>query len=44
MLIRADVFIYQNIVINEGKRHLNSLCRIWIVNSCDWDTALCENM
>jgi hypothetical protein len=44
MLISADVLIYQNKIINEGKRHLNSLYRSWIANSCDGDTALCRNM
>jgi len=44
MLVNADVFIYQNKVINEGKCHLNSLWNSWIANSCDGDTALCQNM
>ena len=44
MLILADVFVYQNKVTNEGKPHLNSLYLSWIVNSCDGDTELCQNM
>jgi hypothetical protein len=44
LLISADMFIYQNKIINEAKRHLNSLYCSWIANSCDGDTALCENM
>jgi len=38
------VFIYQNKIINKGKHHLNSLYRSWIVNTCDGDTALSENV
>jgi len=44
MLIKTDVFIYQNKVINEGKHHLNSLYHSWIADSCDGDTALCQNL
>jgi hypothetical protein len=44
MLIKTDVFIYQNKVINEGKHHPHSLYCSWIANSCEDDTALCENM
>jgi len=38
------VFIYQNKIINEGKRHLNSLYCSLIANSCDGDTALSEHV
>jgi hypothetical protein len=33
-----------NKIINEGTRHLNSLNRSWIANSCDGDTALSEHV
>ena len=42
MLICAEVFIYQNKIISEGKHHLNSLYHSWIANSYDGDTALSE--
>jgi hypothetical protein len=44
MLIWADMFVYGNKIINEEKCHFNSLYHSWIVNSCDGDTALCQNM
>jgi len=44
MLIWAEVFIYQNKIISEGKHHLNCLYRSWIANSCDGDTALSERV
>jgi hypothetical protein len=44
MVIWTDVLIYQNKIINEEKHHRNSLYHIWIANSCDDDTALCQNM
>ena len=44
MLIWADVLIYQNKIINEGKRNHNSPYRSWIANSCGGDTAPCQNM
>ena len=44
MLIWADVFIYWNKIINEGKHQLNSLYWSWIANSCDGDTALWEHV
>ena len=44
MLIWAEVFIYQNKIINKGKHHVNSLYRSWIVSTCDGDTALSENV
>ena len=43
MVIRTVVFIYQNKIINEGKRHLNSLYLSGIANSCDRVTALSEH-
>ena len=44
MLISPDVFIFQNKIINEGKRHLNSPYHSWIANSRDGDTALSEHV
>jgi len=44
MLISADVFICQNKIINDGKRHLNRPYRSWIGNSCDGDTAVSKHV
>jgi len=44
MLIRVDVLVYQNEIINDGKCHLNSLYQRWIPNSFDGDTALARVM